>query len=283
MTTDNEFRPWRSIERYQGIHVQIAEKLHGTSAQVHVQKQLDGTLKALAGKRTSYVGTTGHFGFGEFVANNGQALCDSLGEGRHYGEWVGPGVNGQYGLTEKVFVLFNHRYHLPKKLAGKLPNRVDVVPVLYDGPYTPTIIGETMDNLKASGSVFAPGFMKPEGVVLFFPQFNTMQKKVFKPEETGWDKSNKPPRDPNAPKVDFGLVAAPYLQSVRLEKVLLKEEAYMANFPKSLPDIVRAYLADLFVETVGLPEDTIRAIKKSSFPWAMELVPEMIGRLLVTA
>jgi len=267
--SDLEFKPWRSIEKYDGVHVTITEKIHGTNAHVHVVKDEAGNLRAHAAKRTSYARVGEHFGFGSYVAANEAEICGKLGEGRHYGEWVGPGVNSDYGLKEKVFVLFNHAYHQPRKDAGQLPPQMDVVPVLYDGPYEPGLVERVKANLRASGSKFAPGFARPEGVVITFPQFGTTLKSVFAAEETGWTSRPRPPMDPNAVKPDTEAAAAPYLQPVRLEKLLMRDESYLANFPKSLPAIVRAYLVDLFADTQGLNEGTIAAVKKHAFKFVL--------------
>ena len=50
---------------------------------------------------------------------------------------------------------------------AKLP--VDVKPVSYThlDVYKRQIVDETLDALKEGGSVAAPGFMKPEGVIVF--------------------------------------------------------------------------------------------------------------------
>lgn len=42
--------------------------------------------------------------------------------------------------------------------------------------------------------------------------------------------------------------ASPYLQPLRLEKLLSKDERYERNYPASLPDIVRDYIQDLVDE-----------------------------------
>lgn len=276
----SEFKAWREIEKFTGIHVIVTEKIHGANCHVNVVSQPDGSLKAIAGKRTSYVGTQGLFGFGEFVTSNEKEICEKLGPGRHYAEWTGAGVNGDYGLKNKTAVLFNTRHHGPKKAAGVLPDRFDVVPVLYDGPYVQEKIDEVLADLKANGSKFSHGYMRPEGVVLFFPLFNAYKKIVFKPEETGWTKSEKMAKDPNAPKVDYSGLAAPYLQEVRLEKLLMRDDKYTSDFPNSLPLIMKDYLADLLKDTQGLDDATIHAIKKCAFTWAKERTESMLHRFV---
>jgi hypothetical protein len=60
-----------------------------------------------------------NYGFAKWVRSNSEELL-SLGEGYHFGEWWGQGINRGYGLTEKRFSLFNtrrwgpHNPHTPK-------------------------------------------------------------------------------------------------------------------------------------------------------------------------
>lgn len=42
-----------------------------------------------------------------------------------------------------------------------------VVPVLYQGPFSSEKIDEIATRLRETGSVAAPGFMDPEGVVIY--------------------------------------------------------------------------------------------------------------------
>lgn len=79
-----------------------------------------------------------------------------LGEGRHFGEWWGKGIQRGYGLEERRFSLFNTaRWH------GGNPNLPDcchVVPMLYMGPFAEDMIGDQMATLRVQGSMAAPGF-----------------------------------------------------------------------------------------------------------------------------
>jgi hypothetical protein len=56
---------------------------------------------------------------------------------------------------------------------------VDVVPVLYKGPFSDDVIDRTLDDLWRSGSVASPGFQNPEGVVIYMPGSRTLFKKTF--------------------------------------------------------------------------------------------------------
>lgn len=50
-----------------------------------------------------------NFGFARWVHENAHALVEVLGEGRHFGEWWGSGIQRGYGLKngERYFSLFN--------------------------------------------------------------------------------------------------------------------------------------------------------------------------------
>lgn len=136
----------------------ITEKLDGTNAQIIIQ---DG--KAYAGSRSRLITIhQDNFGFARWVHDNHDELVQELGEGRHYGEWWGHEIQRGYGLTEKRFSLFNtHRW---KDVELKL---CSVVPILSEGPFSETTIHTTLTSLEFEGSKAAPGFMKPEGIIVY--------------------------------------------------------------------------------------------------------------------
>jgi hypothetical protein len=67
-------------------------------------------------------------------------------------------------------------------------------------PAAKLAVEDTMNKLRAHGSVYAPGFMKPEGSVLVFPAFGSSKKYVFKPEETGLDQEGAAPTPLSCPR-----------------------------------------------------------------------------------
>lgn len=111
----------------------------------------------------------------------------ALGEGRHFGEWWGSGIQRGYGLTEKRFSLFNvarwgaHRDRV--KFPIDHPECCSVVPVLYRGPFTMQAINHELFNLTLTGSRAAPTFMKPEGVVIFHTASGQLFKKTVERDE----------------------------------------------------------------------------------------------------
>lgn len=104
-----------------------------------------------------------NYGFAKWAVENFDELI-KLGEGYHYGEWWGKGIQRGYGLNEKRFSLFN-----TKRWGDHNPNTPVCVSVV------PTIQANTVEEAKQklieNGSYAAPGFMNVEGVVVY--EYNT--------------------------------------------------------------------------------------------------------------
>ena len=115
---------------------------------------------------------TDNFGFAGWVRDNAEDLA-KLGPGRHFGEWYGQGIQRDYGLKEKRFALFNTR-----GLAHK-PDCVSVVPTIYTGPFDTFEIQKVLQELVSSGSYAVPGFMNPEGIVVWHEHARVAFKKTF--------------------------------------------------------------------------------------------------------
>jgi len=131
-----------------------------------------------------------NFGFAQWAFDNAAELVDLLGAGRHYGEWWGSGVQRGYGLPKgrKRFSLFNvakHEnaldayWHAYGDDVPELHDQLDVVPVLYEGPFSEQAIEDAMQRLDDHGSVASPGFKPPEGVVVYHTAANTAFKWTF--------------------------------------------------------------------------------------------------------
>jgi len=170
----------------------VTEKLDGTNAQIIVNEE--GRLAAASRSRLlgyqlesggwTWVNSDNH-GFGEWVCTNAETLR-ALGPGRHFGEWWGGGIQRGYGLGhEKRFSLFNVR-----RWGEVRPIGCHVVPTLYTGDFDTETVGVVMAHLLAGGSVAAPGFAKPEGVVIFHTQSGALFKKTFEKDDAG--KGNEP-------------------------------------------------------------------------------------------
>lgn len=155
-----EFIEWPKIPRL-NREVTVTEKIDGTNAQVYIS---DDMKQVIAGSRTRWITPEeDNYGFAKWVQQNREELL-ALGPGHHYGEWWGQGINRRYGLTDRKFWLFNtHRWADPETR----PACVGCVPILWKGNYKDMDLLAILDKLRTEGSVAAPGFMKPEGVVIF--------------------------------------------------------------------------------------------------------------------
>jgi hypothetical protein len=162
-----EFKAFDKIPRL-NREVVVTEKLDGTNAIVHVAE--DGAVRA--GSRSRWITPEqDNYGFARWVADHVDELR-ALGPGYHYGEWWGAGIQRRYGLTEKRFSLFNvERWSDP----STRPACCHVVPELARGLDVREVADRALRMLRA-GSVAAPGFPKPEGIVLY----HTASRQLFK-------------------------------------------------------------------------------------------------------
>lgn len=168
------FVPFKKIPRL-NRDVVVTEKIDGTSGCVYIAD--DGTTIA-AGSRTRWITPeSDNFGFARWVADNREALL-ALGPGHHYGEWWGAGIQRRYGLTEKRFSLFN----VGRWNAENVPACCSVVPTLATGPLGSSVADAL--RMLEGGSVAAPGFDKPEGVVVFHTASGALFKVTLEGDES---------------------------------------------------------------------------------------------------
>jgi hypothetical protein len=153
------FEAWPKMGRL-FREIVVTEKLDGTNAQVFIPE--DGG-PILSGSRTRWITPEDdNFGFAKWVRENEEELRN-LGPGRHFGEWWGAGIQRRYGMSERRFSLFNTL----RSNKDNIPACCDVVPVLYQGMFYESFVHDCLDQLKEEGSVAAPGFMNPEGVIVY--------------------------------------------------------------------------------------------------------------------
>jgi len=175
-----EFIPFPKIARLNRLCV-VTEKIDGTNATVYIGE--DGEF--LTGSRTRWLNPPhdDNFGFGAWAMANKEELL-KLGPGTHHGEWWGCGIQRGYGQKGKRFSLFNtlrwrnelDRTDLtipnddprqPPKPRQVPPACVSVVPEIWRGQFDTRAVNEAILSLREEGSAAAPGFMRPEGVVVF--------------------------------------------------------------------------------------------------------------------
>lgn len=176
-----EFQPFPKLARL-SRNIVVTEKIDGSNAQIIISE--DGEVGA--GSRNRLITPKDdNFGFAAWVQDHRDELL-ALGPGRHFGEWWGAGIQRRYGLTEKRFSLFN---------VGRWndetppPTCCHVVPVLGRYTFDTSFIGNMMAELKTTGSRAAPGFMDPEGIVIFHTANGALFKKTFEGDDTGKERA----------------------------------------------------------------------------------------------
>ncbi len=170
----NEFPKMARLSR----EIVITEKIDGTNAQIFI----DENNNILAGSRTRWITPQDdNFGFAKWVKENAEDLL-KLGSGNHFGEWWGSGIQRGYNLPkgEKRFSLFNTSRWNDTLLR---PNCCSVVPELFRGEFHSGDIHNALVDLKRNGSLASPGFMKPEGIVIFHTAANFCFKKTIEKDE----------------------------------------------------------------------------------------------------
>jgi hypothetical protein len=174
-TPPRKFHAWPKIQRLETLTMVVTEKIDGTNAAVVITE--DGDFYAQSRKRIITPGDD-NYGFARWAADNKDELL-KLGPGVHHGEWWGLGIQRGYGLTEKRFSLFNTKRWGGATRTGIHPDGPQcchVVPVLRVSTFNPAYVTAIAQTLWADGSVAAPGFDRPEGVVAFIPALGSMLK-----------------------------------------------------------------------------------------------------------
>lgn len=170
-----EFSPMPKIARL-SRPVIITEKLDGTNASIYI-----GEDEAfLIGSRKRWITPEAdNYGFARWATANKDELL-RLGPGHHFGEWWGNGIQRGYGLKEKRFSLFNVSRWSDDSVR---PACCSIVPTLYQEMFTTQAVEDALNNLREFGSQAAPGYMKPEGVIVFHTQNYTLFKKTLEGDE----------------------------------------------------------------------------------------------------
>jgi len=179
----------------------ITEKIDGSNGLIEItpydaslpQKGLlvpgrDEIFDVQIGSRSRWITPEAdNFGFARWCYENAEQLI-RLGAGRHFGEWWGQGIQRRYGMTEKVFSLFNaFRWVEAGKPQGEkqatAPECCRVVPILYRGIFSGEAVDTTLNMLKLQGSFAAPGFKAPEGIIIYHEVSKTYFKKTLDKDE----------------------------------------------------------------------------------------------------
>jgi len=187
------FCAWPKIPRLNREMV-ITEKIDGTNAAIIIRELEPGDLhpqmitatftELTDENQQPYEGLVGVFaqsrkrlitpeadnhGFADWVKTHADTLVEGLSVGRHFGEWWGQGIQRGYGMTEKRLSLFNvHRWDSEELFDQHLVDvGLDVVPTLLVHPrFCTTRIKVALSELQTEGSLAAPGYGNPEGIVV---------------------------------------------------------------------------------------------------------------------
>jgi len=194
MTPKNKTEPFLGFPKIARFNrpVTVTEKIDGTNSQIYITE--DGDF--LVGSRKRWITPEDdNYGFAAWAHAHKKELMQ-LGPGSHFGEWWGAGIQRKYGLvnTDKRFSMFNViRWCLhdaepgiiktsdPRitKMQTPLPACVGLAPILWVGKMEKLPLEEIIDGLKTFGSQAVPGFMNPEGVVIYHAASNTCYKKTL--------------------------------------------------------------------------------------------------------
>ena len=199
-----EFREWPKTSRF-FRDIVITEKIDGTNAAIGIKVVentnhenaidyvcSDDKIYAVYAQSRSKLITQGkandNYGFAGWVAEHSAELVQHLGEGLHFGEWWGSGIQRGYGLTkgDKRFSLFNTaRFaNIEEESDGLLL----VVPTLYEGSMSIEEAQYSLRHLENYGSVASPGFMNPEGICIYHTSSRTVTKVTLDNNDAGkWE------------------------------------------------------------------------------------------------
>lgn len=207
-----DFQGFKKIPRW-SRDVIITEKIDGTNAQVCINRTLDDRhgidyarciktvpdletgecLSLYAASRTRWITPDeDNHGFARWVDEHADELIRGLGEGTHYGEWWGSGIQRGYDLPkgEKRFSLFNtgrwRDAHGTPSLDPDFtlaPECCYVVPVVAYGVNAPGFVEEAITTLEKTGSLASKGFMRPEGIIVYHVAGGHYYKKTIEKDE----------------------------------------------------------------------------------------------------
>ncbi len=192
-----EFKEWPKIPRGGGGEtITITEKIDGTNACIIVSEGLvigaQSRTQLLCERELyiveGFIGEVGkwenrsdNYGFADYVRNNENELS-KLGDGYHYGEWAGPGIQkNHHNLEKKTLFLFNSdRWRDGRQ---ERPAGVECVPVIYEGEWGPHIIENTMKELWDTAKY--KGY-HPEGIVIWYHKTRRYEKVTFENANGKW-------------------------------------------------------------------------------------------------
>lgn len=171
-----EFKAWEKIPRENPFNVTISEKIDGTNACIVIA---DGAIVGIQSRKRFITQEDDNYGFAAWVEENKDELI-TMGDGYHYGEWAGPGIQkNPLQLERKHLFLFN-TFRWNENNPNR-PSCCDVVPVLYQGMLKPETIPDLLEELKCKDT-------EREGVVVYYHAFRKYTKHTIKSPNGKWHK-----------------------------------------------------------------------------------------------
>src|SRR5215472_14614632 len=184
-----EFTPWPKIPRLRRDMI-ITEKIDGTNAAVGFAPVPGSDFPLIYAQSRKRIITPedDNYGFAGWAFDHYEELFAILGYGLHFGEWWGEGIQRGYGLDHKRFSLFNTSrwgwLNDPQaRSAREVPFQLWSVPTIWERTFNSADIEGALSELKARGSWAAPGFYRPEGIVVYHTAANTMFKVTLEGDE----------------------------------------------------------------------------------------------------
>ena len=170
-----EFKAWPKIGRGNPFKATITEKIDGTNACVIVE---NGEVVGAQSRNRIITIKDDNYGFAAWVDSNKKELSD-LGDGYHYGEWAGLGIQkNPHLLGRKYFFLFNSL-----RWEDERPSCCDVVPILMKGNIGHHTILKMLDVLESDGSTLGG---KAEGIVIYHHASRSYTKHTIKMSDGKW-------------------------------------------------------------------------------------------------
>lgn len=164
----------------------VTEKIDGTNGSILITEEGDFFT---ASRNRWITPESDNMGFSRWAHSHKDVLM-TLGAGHHFGEWWGNGIQRRYGMDKKVFSLFNvTRWGFLNDVTPEqnpLAGVVRVVPLLYQGPFDTEEVNIALGDLSLNGSKAAPGFMDPEGVIVYHTAAGIGFKKTLKGDGGKW-------------------------------------------------------------------------------------------------
>lgn len=173
-----EFKEWPKIPRGKGDSMTITEKIDGTNACIIIE---GGVIVGVQSRNRLISIHDDNYGFAQYVEKNKEELL-KLGEGYHYGEWAGEGIqkNPHKIVGKKLFLFNSERWRDGRQ---PRPKGVECVPILWEGTPDKDTINDVMDDLWSTAAV--EGY-KPEGVIVWYHKTRRYEKYTFENSEGKW-------------------------------------------------------------------------------------------------